>query len=238
MQTHRLRLGGVIAAAVVGLAMMAACGDDDFSNLTPEQRAHAIRTLVQFTQGGGDRVLRAGHDTRVGALVTDVAGLPVEGAGVIWSTAQGSGSVAADASDTDADGSVRGTWTLGTIAGIQEVVATVDGTNVLDRNDVVVFPDSVVGSLTVASRASIVHGDTTRVLVTDARDRYGNAYVLTGTSAANPPPIEFTSLTPSILTLISTTSRSALVSGVAAGTGVIVARSDGKADTVTIQVTP
>lgn len=238
MQLHRLRHGGLIAAAIAGLAGFAttAC-DDDFVGLTPEEEAEVIRTLVQIGQGGGDRILRAGHDTRVAALVTDDVGDPVEGAGVIWSAAQGSGSVVGDAADTDADGISLATWTLGTTAGLQEVAATVDGTEVADRTIVAVFPDSVVGSLVLTSRASMVRGDTTRALVTDARDRYGNAYVLTGTSAANPPPIEFTVLTPSVLSLISTTSRSALVAGVATGTGSIVARSDGKADTVTIQVT-
>lgn len=237
MQLHRLRHGGLIAAVIAGLAGLAttAC-DDDFVGLTPEEEADVIRTLVQIGQGGGDRVLRAGYDTRVAAVVTDGDGEAVEGAGVIWSTAPGSGSVAADAADTDVDGVSLGTWTLGTTAGLQEVAATVDGTELVDHTIVAVFPDSVVGSLVLTSRATMVRGDTTRALVTDARDRYGNAYTLTGTSAANPPPIEFTVLTPSVLTLISTTSRSALVLGVSAGTGSVVARSDGKADTVTIQV--
>jgi len=237
MQIHRIRHRSLIAAAVAAMAVItvAACSDNDI--LTPEERAAIIRTLVQLGQVN-DRVLRAGHDTRVAALVTDANGDPVEGAGVVWSTAQGSGGVTADEGDTDADGLLGGTWTLGTTAGLQEVVATVDGTQLADRTDVVVFPDTVVGSLTVAARASIVRGDTTRVLVTDARDRYGNAYVLAGTSVANPPAIEFSSLDPSILHLVSTTSRSALVSGAAAGTARVVARSDGKADTVTIQVTP
>lgn len=237
MRNHLLRHSGLLAVAIAGLAMTA-CNDDGFSGRTPEERADAIRSLVQMNQGGGDRVLRAGHDARVGAIVTDEVGQPVEGASVIWSTAQGSGSAVGDAATTDTAGVSLGTWTLGTTAGLQEVVATVGTTDVFDRTDVVVFPDTVVGALTVTSRSSIVRDDTTRVLVTDARDRYGNAYVLVGTSAANPPPIEFTSLTPSILTLIATTSRSTLVRGVAAGTGKIVARSDGKADTVTIQVTP
>lgn len=236
MQTHRLRVGGLMAAAVLGLSM-AAC-DDSFSSISPEDRARAIRTLVQQGQGSGDRALRAGHDTRVAARVTDLTGQPVVGASVLWTTAQGSGTVAADSQRTDVDGVARGTWTLGTGAIVQEVVATVDGTQVLDRNDVVVFPDTIVGSITIVARDSIVKGDTTRVLVTEARDRYGNTYALNGTSADNPPPIVFASLDPSVATLVSTTQRSALISGVGVGTARILARTDGRADTTRIVVKP
>ncbi|HYW11205.1 MAG TPA: hypothetical protein VE871_04590 [Longimicrobium sp.] len=92
---------------------------------------------------------------------------------MLWSGPAGSGTVAAVSEATDVDGFIRGTWTLGTRAGVQELVATVDGT----------------------------------------------------------------SLDPAVATLVSTTARAALVSGVAAGTARIVARSDGKAATVTVVVT-
>lgn len=238
MHLRRMQRRAVVAAAAaLALATTACDDDDDVLPLTPAERAAAIRTLVEVGVGNPSRIVRAGQPVRVAARVTDPLNVPVEGASVVWS---GSGSVATDGASTGLEGIVRGTWTAGTTAGVQELVATVAGNeNVFDRTAVVVFADTVVGTLVLESaRTSIPRGDTTRVVITDARDRYGNAYILVGTQPDNPPPISFSSLDPSIATLRSTTAGTALVAGVAAGTARIVARSDGKADTVAVTVTP
>ncbi|HEX6041525.1 hypothetical protein [Longimicrobium sp.] len=236
MKPHTFRRGGMAAAALLALAA-AAC-EDSTGSPTPAERARALRTLVEVGQGSPDRILRAGYAVPVVARVTDEINRPVAGAPVVWTGPAGGGSVAPATAQTNADGLVSGTWTTGTRAGLQELVAAVEGNeNVFDRTLMVVFADTVVGTLVIdALRDSITRGDTTRVLVTDARDRYGNPYVLAGTQPDNPPPIEFTSLNPSVATLVSTTARGALVTGVGAGTARIVARSDGKADTVSVVV--
>lgn len=230
---HRRALTSVLLALALG-----ACDDDDgVDPPTPAERAADIRTLVEVGQGNPSRIVRAGHGVRVVARVTDRLQLPVEGAPVVWS---GSGAFAADAATTGFDGLIAGTWTAGTTAGLQELVATVDGNpDVFDRTTIYVFPDTVVGTLVLdAVRDTVARGDSTRVIVVEARDRYGNPYALAGSQPDSPPAIEFTTLDPSVATLRATTARTALVSALAAGTARIVARSDGKADTVAVTVTP
>ncbi|HEU0054552.1 MAG TPA: hypothetical protein VFQ39_15295 [Longimicrobium sp.] len=225
-----------MAAATLALLALGAC-DDSSSPPTPAQRAAAIRTLIVVGANNPSRVVRAGNTVPVITQVTDLVALPVEGAPVAFT---GNGTVNPGQSDTDVNGVVSGTWTAGTVAGIQEIVSSVTGNDdVFDRTQVVVFADTIVGTLVLESaRSTIPRNDTTRVVITDARDQYGNPYVLVGTQPDSPPSIEFTSLDPSIATLRSTTARTALVNGVAAGTARIVAKSDGKADTVTVTVTP
>lgn len=237
MQTQRrLQRRVLLAGAVLALGGAAACDDDPAATLTPAERASAVRTLLEAGQASPDRVIRAGQQVRVVARVTDELAQPVEGAPVVWS---GSGSVAADSAMTGALGVVRGTWTASTQAGIQEIVATVDGGfGVSDRTEVVVYPDTIVGTLVLTAGAdSVRRGNSLEVVVTDARDRYGNVYLLGGAQPSAPPPIEFTSLDPAVATLTATRARSAVVTGLSVGTARIVSRSDGKADTVSVRVT-
>lgn len=238
MPSRRLQRRGALAVIALA-AVLAACDDDGTRVLTPAERAAAIRSLIEVGQGSNDRVLRAGRTARVAARVTDVAGLPVADVPVVWTTASGGGSVAVDGANTDTEGFSRGTWTAGTAAGIQEVVATVNGgTGVFDRSDLVVFADTVVGTLDLTPDADSVRvGSQVVVRITSAKDQYGNPYVLVGTQPDNPPPIEFTSLNPTWAVLTATTARTAVVKGLAVGNARIVARSDGKADTVTVHVT-
>lgn len=235
MQTRRLHRAALIAAAL-GLGL-GACDESGTRVLTPAERTSAVRTFIIFGLNNPDRVLRAGHPYNVAAQATDRAELPVEGVGIIWSGPAGSGTVAPPLGTTDANGLAGGLWTTGIVAGVQEIVATVDGgSGAFDRSDAYVYPDTVVGRLVLSSRDTIAVGDTALALITEARDQYGNLYSLVGTNPANPPAITFRALDPTIVNLVSTDPRSVVVSGLAPGVGRVVAMSDGRADTVTINV--
>jgi hypothetical protein len=59
--------------------------------------------------------------------VTDESGRPVKGAGVAFAVTLGNGSTSPRLATTDASGRATSVWTLGTIAGQNEVTATVSG---------------------------------------------------------------------------------------------------------------
>lgn len=230
---------GAMALAVLATLAASAC-EYELVPPTPAQRARGVRTLVDPGQGNTARILRAGYAVPVVVRVTDNVSRPVAGAPVQWISRPGSGTVSPDSGLTDGDGLTGTTWTTGTRAGVQELVAAVgDNVSAVDLTRWLVFADTVVGMLALdAVRDSVAPGDTIRVRVADAQDRYGNHYALSGTQPDNPPPIEFTNLDHAVATLVSTTGRTVLLTGVAAGTARIVARSGGKADTIAVVVNP
>jgi hypothetical protein len=236
MQPHTLLCRGAAAAAALALAL-AAC-EEATGSPTPAERARVLRTWVQVGQGSPNRVLRAGYGVPVVVRALNQVSQPVAGAPIVWTGPAGSGSVSPNGARTDADGFVLVTWTAGTRAGVQELMAVVDGNEaVFDNTRMVVFADTVVGMLALeAARDRVAPGDTVRIRITDARDRHGNTYELAGTQPDGLPFIEFTSLDPEVAALASTGTRSVLVTGMAEGTARIVARSGARADTVTLQV--
>lgn len=225
-------------AVLAATAVLSTGCDDLTSTLTPAERAEVVRTVVELGTTNDNRILRAGHTVRVSALVTDEFDLPLEGVPMVWATSPGGGSVAPDGSTTGVDGLLGSTWTAGTVAGVQQVGAAVDGgSGVFHVSQVIVYADTVVGSLNLTALAdTMIVGATMLVRITSASDRYGNAYVLGGTQPDAPPSIEFASLDPGVATLVATTTQNALVRAHAEGAARVVARSDGKADTVTVQV--
>lgn len=239
MRTPRVYRFTTLAALAASAVLAAAC-DDSTGSLSPAERADVVRTLVELGTTNNNRILRAGHIVRVSAMVTDAFDQPLPGVPLIWTTTAGGGAVAADSFNTGSDGVLGGTWLAGTRAGVQGVVATVNGgTGISHGTNVIVYADTVVGTLDLAAEAdSVIAGGVVQVQIVSAADRYGNPYVLSGTQPDAPPPIEFTSLNPGLATLVATTASSAMVRGLAVGTAKVVARSDGKADTVTIRVVP
>jgi hypothetical protein len=233
-QVHR----STTATMLITAAVLSTACDELSDNPTPAERADVIRTVVELGTTDDNRILRAGHTVRVNALVTDEFERPLSDVPLLWSTSAGSGSVLADSAYTGTNGMLGGTWTAGTGAGVQDVIATVDGgTGISQGSTVIVYADTVVGSLDLAAeKDSVLVGAQVLVRIISAADRYGNAYALSGTQPDAPPPIEFASLNPNVATLIATTARTAIVRGQTAGTARVVARSDGKADTVNITV--
>jgi hypothetical protein len=233
-RVHRFTTTAVLAATAV---LSTAC-DELSDNPTPAERADVIRTGVELGTTSNNRILRAGHSVRVNALVTDEFERPLDDVPLLWSTSAGGGSVAADSGYTGTNGMLGGTWTAGTTAGVQEVIATVDGgSEISNGTTVIVYADTVVGTLVLEAEVdTVVTGAQVLVRITSAADRYGNPYALSSTQPDAPPPIEFASLDPSVATLILSTARTAVVRAHTPGTARVVARSDGKADTVNIHV--
>jgi len=237
MRTPRLYRCTALAV-LAATAVMGAC-DDSTRSLTPAERADVIRTVVELGTTNSNRILRAGHTVRVSALVTDEFNQALPGVPLVWTTL-GGGSVASDSGFTGGNGTLGGIWTAGTKAGLQTVVATVDGgTGIASGSDLFVYADTVVGSLKLSTRVdSVTSGEVLLVRVVSAADRYGNPYSLSGTQPDSPPPIEFASLNPNVVALVATTGSNAVAKGLLPGIARVVARSDGKADTVTVFVLP
>lgn len=233
-RVHRFTTTAVLAATAV---LSTAC-DELSDNPTPAERADVVRTVVELGTTNDNRILRAGHSVRVNALVTDEFERPLDDVPLLWSTSADGGTVAADSGYTGTDGMLGGTWTAGTAAGTQEVIATVDGGSEISHgSSVIVYADTVVGTLVLnAERDSVVAGAQVLVRVISAADRYGNPYALSSTQPDAPPPIEFASLDPGVATLLASTASTAVVRAHTPGTARVVARSDGKADTVNIHV--
>lgn len=235
MKPCTLRRVGMAAALFATLA--GGC-EEATGPATPAERARTMRALVVIGQGNAHRILRAGYPIPVVARVTDMVSRPVAGAVIVWRGPAASGRVSPDSVRTDGDGLVEAVWTTGTRAGVQELVAVVDGNqNVTDRTALIVFADTVMGTLVLgALRDTVARGDTTQVRITDARDRHGNPYALFGIQPDNPPPVEFMSLDPAVASLVSTNGHAVRVAGVATGTARIVARSGATADTLALVV--
>lgn len=117
--------------------------------------------------------------TPVRISVTDAHGLALAGAQVVW-TASNGGKVSVRESATDANGVASVMWTMGTVAGLQTLIAEVAGV------DPVIF-----GANAVADRAAVVRFGTDLVRVTvlgdtvtvsaAGEDQYGNPVNLPAT---------------------------------------------------------
>lgn len=107
---------------VVGLGMVAGCGDDDPPLQAPEPASLGA-------SGGGGQTATVGEllGTALSVVVLDDSGQPFAGATVQWAVTAGGGSVAPASSQSGADGVATTQWTLGETAGSQRVTATVAG---------------------------------------------------------------------------------------------------------------
>ncbi len=118
MRVHPLALRATLFAA---LATVAACGSTG-----PDRPGPAA--LMQLVSG--DAQSGAVTSTLASPLVvkvTDAQSRPVQGALVQWSITNGTGILTPNSSATDASGSAQTSYTLGTLAGQNEVTASVSG---------------------------------------------------------------------------------------------------------------
>jgi len=139
--------------------------------------------------------------------VTDALGNPVAGVAVSWTVTQGGGAIAPDGGTTDASGEARATYTLGTTAGPQTVLASATGLT----GSPVTFP----ATATPGPAARLVFtqqpsGTSANAVITPAvrvtaQDQYGN--IATGVSGTVTLSIAPLTGTPGA-TLSGTRSRS------------------------------
>ena len=204
-------------AALLALAAVACGGDTTRPVIGPPARLDAVSELnrsgVVATAVTGGIVVK----------VTDASGHPVTGSSVAFAVTVGNGSINPRIALTDAKGEATAAWTLGTVAGANEAVATVSGVS----SQIKFSATGTVGpvtsiSITPQNPRLLVNVDTVR-LSARGLDAYGNV--------AAPP-----SLAPRDPTLISIDS-SGLVHVLRRGAGTyVVATSGGKTDSVLVTV--
>jgi adhesin/invasin len=179
--------GNVTAAVVLGTRPGAQTGEVRAlgGNGTPTATTPFTLTAVSENANGIRAVSGGDQSGPVGAAlgqslvveVDDAFGNPIPGVDVTW-TAEGGGSVSADKSTTGADGRTSVQRTLGSTAGTQRTLASVDG---LAGSPVAFVHTAIAGA---ASGVSIVSGDqqtgpvSTELpqdLVVEVRDAQSNA---------------------------------------------------------------
>ena len=121
--------------ALLATAATLACGGDSTGPVVgPPARLNAI--------SDGNRTATAGEPIPGGIVVkvTDASGHPVTAASVAFAVTVGNGSTSPRIAVTDAKGEATATWTLGTIAGANEVVAsTPEAFAAVFKNDLAKF---------------------------------------------------------------------------------------------------
>jgi len=156
--------------------------------------------------------------------VTDAAGRPVAGTSVALAVTLGNGVTMPRVAVTDAKGQATATWMLGTIIGINEVTANVDGV----ANSVRFTATGVAGpvtniAMTPQNPRLLVNVDTVRVSA-KSLDAFGNS--------ASPAPT-LVSRDPTLVTV----DAAGLVRVVRRGAGTyIVANAGGRSDSVLVTV--
>jgi hypothetical protein len=116
----RVRLFLVVLSAAAG----ATCGGNKLPTDQPPPGVAAVAAAGGDAQTGP---VAQPLPTPLAVLVTDSTGAGVPGVTVRWTTAQGSGSVSAGSSTTDASGLATVTWTLGDVVGAMSASAAVTG---------------------------------------------------------------------------------------------------------------
>ncbi len=226
-----IRRPRILALAGVPLLALAACGD-----LLTDDTPGPQRVLVQLNEAEFGRKLRAGYPVRLELFASDPGGLGVGGVEVRWTPGEGHGTVTPDRDRTNGNGFIEAIWTPGTAAGDQRVRVEADGIATADTLQMTILPDTVVGSVVLRAEAdSLVEGESQSVALERVADRYGNPYDLAGGGDLAPPPVTFASLDPAVLE-VAVDGTTARVTGLAPGTGRVVAASGGKADTVQVIV--
>lgn len=204
-------------AVLLALAAVACAGDSTRPVIGPPARLDAVsdlnRSAVVATAVAGGIVVK----------VTDASGHAVTGSSVAFAVTVGNGSINPRIAITDANGEATAAWTLGTVAGANEAVATVSGvsTQIKFSATGTVGPVTSI-TITPQNPRLLVNVDTVR-LSARGLDLYGNL--------AAPP-----ALAPRDPTLISIDS-SGLVHVLRRGAGTyVVASSGGKTDSVLVTV--
>lgn len=156
--------------------------------------------------------------------VLDQNGVAVEGAKVSWTVASGGGSLTAASGTTNAEGASATTWTLGTDAGEQNVLASVDGTNLTAAFSATAEAPAEAGVATIAvsPASSMIEVGSTTTLSAVAKDADGQVLDASITWSSSATGIA--------------TVADGVVTAVAEGSATITAKADGKAASAEITV--
>ncbi len=183
---------------------------------------------------GLDQRFVVGEAVTVSAFVTDVDGLPAEGATLRWSVGEGDGSIEPATGVTGPDGTASATWTLGTRAVTasvetgQRIVVEVENSDNVRAERLVSVSTGPVASIEAAvDRDTLAIGRPEALRVVRIVDVYGNEVPDTEESRYG---VEFTSLDTNVVRIgpppADTQGDPGVivgVEGVAAGTARIIA---------------
>ncbi|HEX7020852.1 MAG TPA: hypothetical protein VF159_12615 [Gemmatimonadaceae bacterium] len=154
---------------IAGLAAVSACAGD---GVGPSQRSAAkLDPASDLTTSGvvGTPITRP-----LLVKVTDADGRPVAGATVTFAVTRGNGSVGTRVATSDRTGQASTSWTLGTVAGANEVTASVSGLATSIKFEATAAAGPVSRIVLTPQNARILNGsDTTRVAVAST-DQFGN----------------------------------------------------------------
>ncbi len=159
--------------SILTLSVLAAvaCGGSDGVSPSNEPPAD-IAPLSDLTRAS---LVGATIPGGLSVKVTDASGRPVKGANVAFAVTLGNGLTSPRLAETDANGVAKTTWTLGTIAGGNEVTAGVSGVEKVVKFSATGAAGAVNAiSLSTRSTRLLVGVDTTRI-VARAVDLFGNS---------------------------------------------------------------
>ena len=163
------RLGRRLRPLVV-LCALAACGHDNGTGPSTQPPAH-LDAGVDLSKTA---TVGAPVEGGISVKVTDADGRPVGGTAVAFLVTVGSGTASPRLVTTDAKGQATTTWTLGTVAGANQLTATVSGINASLRFDAIGTPGPVAAIAVTPQSPRMVPGvDTARIAATSL-DVFGN----------------------------------------------------------------
>ena len=207
------------AVVVLGCALLVATCDHSTTTSPPQA---PVPASVEAVRGAGDTVQVAGVDT-LAARVKDADGGALAGVVVHWSIAGGGGSLAGSSDTTDATGTARVAWTVGTAVGAGEARASVTGVSSPASFPVTLAPGPAAAVTMSADTARFGALADTATYTASAQDAFGNDAVgaLAWASADS---------------TVATVSDSGRVTAVGPGTTLVTAASGAAADTLAVIV--
>ena len=208
---------GLFYCAVLTVA--AACHNDGISPSTePPAKIEAVSEV--------SRSATVGTTVTTGLVVkvSDASGRPVQGAAVGYAVTAGNGSTNPRVATTDANGQASAAWTLGTVAGANEVTATVTGVATAVKFSATGVAGPATAIVLTPQNPRLLAGVDTLRITAQSLDTFGNQ--------ASPAPT-FTVRDPTLISV----DPSGLVRALRRGASTyLVVSAGGKTDSVRVTV--
>jgi len=157
-------------AITASLSLIAGCNSTDAA-------APLVAAAISAVQGSNAQIGTVGQPLAnpVTVMVLAANGSPVAGVMVSWSIESGAGSISITSSPTDSLGIAAVSWTLGTVAGTDSLMASVSGLTPVVLS-ATANAGAVVALVKVSGDAQVVAaGSSAQPFVVKAVDAYGNA---------------------------------------------------------------
>lgn len=211
--------GARAAFSCIVLAAAGACRNDGISpSNEPPANVEAVSDLSRSATVGSTIT------TGLVVKVTDAAGRPVQGAAVGYSVTAGNGKTNPPVAVTDANGQATAAWTLGTVAGANQVTATVTGVATSVKFSATGVAGAATAIVLSPPNPRLLAGVDTLRIIAQSLDSFGNQ--------ASPAPT-FTVRDPTLISV----DGSGLVHALRRGASTyLVVSSGGKTDSVRVTV--